>query len=151
MILDAQQIFSDVQDITNNAGASATSTNSIDLGALVDHTGASLQSKINVSGRTHWNCVVEDVALLAAVDGAVITFELYHHTAVDAVASGAVYASTTITANTPTDHPDGTQLFSIPLPVGDINRYLECKYSIATQNLSAGSITCWLGGPIQQG
>lgn len=150
-IMDAQLLLCESMSIAKNAGQSTTSTNSVYIPKPVDHKGVSMTDRPNESGRLYWNCVVEDTDLLAAVDGSVITFELFNHTAIDAVASGTAILSKVITENTPSEHKDGTLLFSIPLPAGQVDPYFEMKASIATQNLSAGAVTSWIGGPVQAG
>lgn len=149
-IMDAATLFCESMSIAANAGASTVATNVIDTGALVDVKGSALTGKLNVSRNLCLNIVVEDEALLAAVDGSVVTFSLYGDTDAVPTTGGDVIWSESITCNTPTDHPDGTQLFCIPIPVRAIDRYLGLLIAVATQNLSAGKITAWIGPETQQ-
>lgn len=150
-IMDSQLLLCESMSIAAAAAAHTHSTNVIYLPRPTDHTGTAMNDRPNTSGRLFWNCVVEDEDMLAAVDGSVVTFELFNHTAADAVDSGSAILSKAITENTPSEHKDGTQLFSIPLPAGQLSAYFEMKVSIATQTLSTGKVTSWIGGPIQQG
>lgn len=151
-IMDSELIFEEGWDISGSANDTDTSDNVIYLPAVTDHKGDSMNQGPNVSGRLCWNGVVEDTDLLAAVDGSVITFSLYAHTsATNVTSSGTLIDSVSITANTPTDHPDGTQLFCRPLPMGQIAPYLQVKRAIATQDLSTGGVTIFISPPIQQG
>ena len=119
---------------------------------LHDHTGTARNDRPNVSGDLHLNCVVEDEDMLASVDGSAVTFELFADTdATTVTTDGDAIVTKLITENTPTEHPDGTQLFCIPLPIDTFKAYLELLVTIATQELATGKITAWIGPPIQQG
>lgn len=150
-IMDAQLLLCESMSIAAAAGASTKSTNVIYIPPGVDHQGAAVDDRYNVSQRLNLNIVVEDEDLLAAVDGSVVTFELFNDDSATPVDLGVAIATHALTENTPTEHPDGTQICSIPLPVGQLEAYFELKVSIATQDLSTGKITAWIGGPIQQG
>lgn len=148
---DDQLDFCTALSIAAAAAGSTVLTDVIDLGALLTHTGAALTDRPNVSGRLHWNCIVDGEDMLAAVDGSVATFELYADSDSTPTTGGTVILTKAITENTPTEHPDGTQLFCIPLPITPFGRYLGVKVSIATQTLSTGKVSCWVGPPLQQG
>lgn len=150
-IMDAQLLLCESMSIAASAAGSTVSTNVIDLGAIVDHTGTSLLDRPFLNGRNYLNVVVEDEDLLAAIDGSVLTFALYNDSDAVPTTGGDVIASFTVTENTPTEHPDGTQLACIGLPVTQLKRYLGLLVSVATQALSTGKITAWIGPPIQQG
>ena len=102
------------------------------------------------SGRMFWNCVVEDEDLLAGTDGSVITFKLYNDTDATPTTGGDVIVTFAITENTPSEHKDGTLLFSIPLPAGPLKPYFGASATIATQTLSTGKVTSWIGTPHTQ-
>jgi hypothetical protein len=148
-IMDAQLLFSESQDVSANAGASVDSTNEVYIPQVNDHTETARSDRPNTSGRLYLNGVVEDTAW--AGDGAVVTITLYHHTATGAVAGGAILITVPTITLTATGLPDGTQLFSIPLPQGTINPYLEVNVAVATANMTAAGFTCWIGNQIQQG
>ena len=150
-IMDAELVFAESTSIAASAAGSTVLTDVVTIPQVNDHTDTAQNDRPNVSGRLHWNCVVEDEDLLAAVDGSVLTFELYNDTDTTPTTGGDAILTHTVTANTPTDQPDGTQLFSIPLPVGQLKPYYGVKVSVATQDLSTGKVTSWIGGPIQQG
>lgn len=148
---DDQLDFATGLSIAAAAGGSTVLTDVINLGALKTHTGTALLDRPNVSGRLHWNCIVDGEDLLAAVDGAVLTFELYADSDETPTTGGTVILSKAITENTPSEHKDGTQLFSIPLPITPFGQYLGVKVGVATQALSTGKVSCWIGPPLQQG
>lgn len=150
-IMDDQLLLCEAQSIAAAAGSSTVSTNVIYLPQVRDHKAALMNDRPNVSDRLHLNIVVEDEDLLAAVNGSVVTFELYNDTDAVPTTGGDVIVTKAITENTPTEHPDGTQICSIPLPADQLKPYFGLKTSIATQALSTGKITAWIGGPIQQG
>ena len=151
-IQDAQLMLCDTQDISASAAASVVGESVVYIPRGVDHTGTAENDRPNVSGRLHLNVVVEDTDLLAAVDGSVVTIALYNDTDSVPTTGGDVLITKDFTVNTPAvNYVDGTQLMSIPLPVGQLKEYYGILVSVATQDLSAGAITAWIGTPIQQG
>jgi len=151
-IMDAELLLCQELSIAAAAANHTHSTNIIYIPQVKDHKGSAMDDRPNVSGKLNLNIVVEGEDLLAAVDGSVITFALYNDAGATPVDSGGdVIITHAITENTPTEHPDGTQICSIPLPSGQLHPYFELLASIATQTLSTGKITAWIGGPIQQG
>jgi hypothetical protein len=149
--MDAELVFGESESIAASAAGSTVLDGIVTMPQVKDHKDTLQNDRPNVSGRLHWNCVVEDEDLLAAVDGSVLTFELYNDTDTTPATGGDAILTHVVTENTPSEHPDGTQLFSIPLPVGQLKPYYATKVSVATQDLSTGKVTCWIGGPIQQG
>lgn len=151
-IMDAETLLCESMSIAASAGGSTDSTNIVYFPQVKDHKNDDMNQRPNVSGNLHLNIVVEDEDMLAAVDGSVVTFALYADTdATTVTTDGDVIITRNVTENTPSEHTDGTQLFCIPLPVEQIKPYLQLKVSVATQNLSTGKITAWIGPPIQQG
>ena len=153
-IMDDQLVFCESMSIAANAGAHVHGTNLVYIPQVKNHKGAAIDDSPNNSGRLFWNVVVEDEDMLAAVDGSVVTFSLYNgdtgsNPLVDN--GGVAIASIAITENTPSEHKDGTLICSIPLPAGQLHPYFDVYVTVATQNLSAGKITSWIGGPVQQG
>ena len=150
-IMDAELLLCEELDINGVSGTDTNSTNEIYIPQVKNHKGTSIDDSPNNSGRLFWNCVVEGADLLAAVDGSTIKCDLYNHSATGAVAGGVIILSKTITANTPTDHPDGTLLLSIPLPAGQLDPYFEAEFTIGVQTLTTGKVTSWIGNSVQQG
>lgn len=150
-IMDAQLLLCESMSIAAAAAGSVVATNVVDLGQLVDHKGVNMYDRPGVNMKNCLNIVVEDEDMAAAVNGSVVTLALYNDTDAVPTTGGDVILTFDVTENTTSDHPDGTQLCCLPLPVGALKRYLGLKASIATQNLSTGKITAWIGPPIQQG
>lgn len=149
---DIQLDLMDEQDISGSAAGSVISEDVVYVPRGVDHTDTDENDRINVSDRLHWNVVVEGTDLLAAVDGCVLTIALMNDDDVVPTTGGDVILTKDITVNTPAvNYVAGTQVLSIPLPHGPLKEYYGVLVSIATQDLSAGAITSWIGLPIQQG
>jgi hypothetical protein len=154
MIMDANLVICESMSIAAAAAGHVHGTNVIYLPQGKDHKGVAAHSRYNVSGKLYWNVLVEDEDMLAAADGSVVTFYLYGgavetNPLVDN--SGTVIDSVAITENTPTEHPDGTLLFSRAIPQGQLDEYFDMYVTVGTQNLSTGKVTAWIGGPVQQG
>lgn len=151
-IMDSHLLLCESQSIAGNSGTSTDSTNIIYIPQVKDHTGTSRDDRPNVSGRLHLNVVVEDEDLAAAADSSVVTIALYADTDDTTVTTdGTVILTKNISVTQTTNYPDGTQVMCIPLPIGTFDQYLQLKSTKATQNLSTGKITAWIGPPIQQG
>ena len=153
-IMDNELFICEEMSIVANAGAHIHGTNIIYLPEIKNFKGTSKDDSPNVSGRLFWNVVVEGADILAAVDGATVTFSLYNGaTGTNPIVDngGVAILSKAINENTPSEHPDGTQILSIPLPNGQLYEYFDIYVTVAGQNLSTGKITSWIGGPIQQG
>lgn len=154
MIMDSELLICESMSIVANAGAHVHGTNIIYVPQVKNHKGTAIDDSPNNSGRLYWNVVVEDTSLVAAAPSADVTFYLYNgDTGTNPLVdnSGVVIASIAITETTTTTHPDGTLICSIPLPAGQLHPYFDIYVTVATQNLSAGAITSWIGGPVQQG
>lgn len=145
-MMDSEFVFSEAQDI-NGSGQTIVSTNVVDTGAYVDHKNNTLSQQI-MSGKMCLNCVVEDADLLAAVDGCALTIRLYDDTDTTPTTGGRQILEFPLTVDTPSNYPDGTKLFSLPLPAMPLSRYLGVSYQIATQVLSTGKVTTWIGPAI---
>jgi hypothetical protein len=151
-MIDSQLVLMDTQDISGIATATVVGEDVVYVPRGVDHTDTAENDRINVSDRLHWNVVVETTDLLAAVDGCVLTIALYNDTDVVPTTGGDVILTKDITVNTPAvNYVAGTQVLSIPLPHGPLKEYYGVLVSIATQDLSTGALTSWIGAPIQQG
>lgn len=150
-MMDNELVLCESLSIAANAGNSTASTNAVYIPALKDHKGDAMDDRPNVSGRLCLNIVVEDEDLLAAADGSVVTFDLYADTDSTPTIGGKVIISRAITVDTPSNYPDGSFICSIPLPIEAMDQYLGLLATVATQNLSTGKITAWIGTPHQQG
>jgi hypothetical protein len=153
-IMDSELLICEEMSIAAAAGAHTHGTNIIKIPKIKNFKGTEISDSPNVSGELYWNVVVEGADLLAAVDGAVVTFYLYNGaTGTNPLIDngGVVILSKAITENTPTEHPDGTLILSIPLPIGQLLEYFDIYVTVATQALSTGKITSWIGGSVQQG
>jgi len=150
-IMDAQLLFSESQDITTAVGT-VVSTNVVYIPQVKDHIATARNDRPNVSGDLHLNVVVEDVDLLAAVDGCILTINLMNDTDAVPTTGGDTILSKAITINTPAvSWVDGAQIMSVPLPIGLLKPYFGIAYVVSVQDLAAGSVTAWIGPPIQQG
>lgn len=150
MILDKELLLSENQSIAAAAGAAVISTDVVHIPQVKNFKGSAGNDRPNVSGKLFLNVIVT-TALVAAVNGSVVTFELYNDTDDVPTTGGDVLFTKAVTANTTTAQPAGTVLFSVPLPGGQLKPYFGLKAGIATQALSSGNITAWLGNQIQQG
>src|SRR4030065_2956057 len=121
-IMDAELVLCEAQSIAGVATTTTVSTNVIDTGALVNHKNASLQQSI-MSGKMCLNIVVEDEDMLAAVDGSIVTFRLFDDSDTTPTTGGRQILEFAVTENTPTEHPDGTKICSLPLPAIPLSRY----------------------------
>lgn len=147
--MDAQLIFAEALDITDTSSYVAINfTNVLDLGAIKDHKGDSIQHVVNAGGKTALNIIVENIALVG--DGSTtVTFSLYDHTTVTPWSGGRKLMEFTITVSA-TNYPAGTQICSLPLPAMEMNRYLGVTSLVAAGDLTAGSVTAWIGPVTQQ-
>lgn len=148
---DQQWIFATALSIAETAGNSTIGTDVVYLPQGVDHTDTAELDRTNVSGKNFLNIIVDTEDMLAAIDGSIVTFELYNDTDSVPTTGGDVIITKAITANTPTDQPIGTQILSIPLPSGPLKPYFNIKVSVATQDLSTGKVSAWIGPQTQQG
>ena len=150
-IMDSQLLFCEELDINGVSGTDTDGTNEIEIPQIKNFKGTAINDSPNNSGKLFWNCVVEGADLLAGTDGSTIKCDLYNHSAAGAVASGSIILSKTITANTPSEHPDGTLLFSLALPAGALGPFFQIEFTIGVQTLSTGKVTSWIRNSVQQG
>jgi len=148
---DSQLVFTTAQAISGAAADVIVLTDQILIPQMKDHTGTATNDRPNVSGKLFWNCIVDGADLLAAVDGCVITFDLYADSDSTPTTGGTVIDSFAVTENTPSEHKDGTYLFSRALPNGTFSPYLGVTATLTVQALSTGKVTSWIGPPLQQG
>jgi hypothetical protein len=154
MIMDSELLICESMSIAANAAAHVHGTNIIYVPQVKNHKGTAIDDSPNNSGRLYWNVVVEDEDMLAAAPSATVTFYLYNgDTGTNPLVdnSGSAILSIAVSETTTSAHPDGTLICSIPLPAGQLHPYFDIYVTVATQNLSTGKITSWIGGPVQQG
>ena len=151
MKMDSQLVLMDAQDISSAPGT-VVGENVLYIPRGVNHKDVAENDRPNVSDRLHLNVVVEGTDLLAAVDGCVITIALMNDTDVVPTTGGDVILTKDITVDTPAvNYLAGTQIMSVAIPQGQLKEYYGILVTIATQTLSTGTITAWIGAPIQQG
>lgn len=151
-IMDAQLVFCESQSIAGTAGTNTDSVDVIQLPQVLDHKNAAMNDRPNVSGRLCLNIVVEDENLAAAANNCDLTFRLYHHTAPTGItAAGKQVLEHVIAVAQVSNYPDGTKICSIPLPIRQLEPYLILNAARATQALSTGKITAWIGPAAQEG
>lgn len=153
--IDAKHIFSEAQSVVLNAGAAAQATNVFELVAGEDPWGTTKYADPSVLGKMRV-VVKASTALVAAVDGAVITVSVYSHTAATNIQTGTLLASKATTINT-TGGAIGDLLADLMIPQNtNTKQYIGVYYSVATQNISAGAVDAYLtdhverkSGPVQ--
>ncbi len=153
-IMDNELVFCEELSIAGAAGTHKHGTNLVYIPQIKNFKGTAIDDSPNNGGKLFWNVVVEGEDLLASVDGAVVTFYLYNgDTGTNPLVdnSGVAILSKAITENTPTEHPKGTQILSIPLPAGQLHPYFDIYMTVGTQELATGKITSWIGNQIQEG
>lgn len=149
-IMDKQTLLCESMSIATTAGSHVHGTNIIDLGVHYNHKYDAMQARYNVGQNLCLNIVVEDEDMAAAVNGSVVTFNLYNGATDNPVDNaGTAIITFAVTENTTTTHPDGTLIASIPIPNQALYRYLELYVTVATQNLSTGKITAWIAPATQ--
>lgn len=151
-MMDDQLIFCESKSIAASSGAHVHGTNIVYVPQVYNFKTSAVDDSPNNSGRLYWNVVVEDQDLAAAADSAVVTFYLYNgDTGTNPLIdnSGEAILSKAISVTQVTNYPDGSQVLCMPLPLGQLHTYFDIYVTVATQNLSTGKITSWIGPPIQ--
>ena len=148
---DAQLLFSDAQDLTTAVGT-VVSEDVVYIPQVTDHTGTARNDRPNVQGGLHLNIIVDTIDMLAAVAGCILTINLLNDTDTTPTTGGDTILSKEITIDTPAvNFVAGTQIMSVPLPVGILKPYFGINYVVSVQDLSTGSVSAWLGPAIQNG
>jgi hypothetical protein len=135
MLLDKQNEFSDSQAVT----ATAISTNVIDTMPGNSFTNV-VQNLGGFAGAAF--LVVQVDTTFTAGGAATLTISLESDSTANLATSPTVHFSTaalavaTLTA--------GRTLLVIPLPLGDFERYLGVRYTVATGPMTAGAISAFL-------
>lgn len=147
-VKDDLLIFDTEKSIAVNSGQTVVLTSVIPNPVITKYDGTTGNGRRGMQGDIFFNVVVEGEDVAAAADGAVVTVALMHDTDATPTTGGDTLLSFSFTANIATAQPDGTVLASMPLPLAEIKPYLGVLVSVATQNISTGKITAWLGSPI---
>jgi hypothetical protein len=145
-MMDAQWTFCKSMSIAGNAGTATDATDCVDMGQHYDHNGVAKDDNPNVSGKNFFNVIVEDEALDAAVNNCALTITLHADTdTTTPTTDGDIIITKNITVTASSSHPAGTVLLRQSLPVEAMNKVLAVKFTRATQNLSTGKVTAWIG------
>ena len=147
MIIDTLTTFAYDTDVSLNVGGPTTFGDQIDLEGLgLEEGSTGEQRDVGIHGHTlYYRVMVGDTALDAAADSAAVTFALV-------TADNAALTSNPVTVDTftvsvngaGTSHPIGTKLREVVLPSFEYKRYLGLRRTVATQNLTAGSVSAFL-------
>lgn len=145
-ITDSKLLFSEAQSISPAAGAADVSTNTLNLGTLKDKRQSTIQNQIGRSGRVKINVQVEGTAVKAAGAGT-LAIKLYTKASASSMTSGTLLATSKLitTANNSTTLPDGTVLWQASVPAAGMLQYCALAYEAASNNITAGQVTAWLG------
>jgi hypothetical protein len=144
--IEQRHVMSEDQDITLTAGNGVQSTNVWSAATgKTEFGGSTKYADFSSLAKMRLVVNVGDTALDAAADGAVLTIAVYEHTAATSIESGNLIISKTVTVNASGGSGAtaiGTELADLVLPQGEIDeKYLGVYYSVATQNISSGSVT----------
>lgn len=131
MILSAQQLFSDDQEVT----ATAISANVIDLGAPGTPFGAVAPLNQDIGKGNHVPVLIQVTEDFATLTSLTVTLEV---SAAAGLTSPKVLATETILV---ADLVAGKQTFMQCLPNGADLRYLGVRYTVNGSNATAGAIT----------
>ena len=137
--------FSKAQSVVMNAAANANSTNVMDLSdgkTLKDHLGNTIYNDL---GDLPCRILVwVGTALDAAVTGAILSIKMYSHSAAASIEGGTqigATVSTTSIDDAAANFPAKTVLMDVIVPANTIDgRYFGLDYSVATQNIVAGTV-----------
>jgi hypothetical protein len=136
---ESKHIFSESQSAVINAGAGSQSTNVWKAAAGVDDQGNTKYADFSSLSEMRILVNVGDTALVGS--GAVLTIAVYEHTAATSIEAGNLIISKDITLGA-SGKAIGAHLADLILPQDEINeQYLGVYYSVATANITAGTIT----------
>ena len=147
MIIDTLTTFAYNTDVTLAVGGPTTFGDQIDLEGLgLEEGSTGEQRDIGIHGHAlYYRVMVGDVALDAAADSALVTFTLVTADNAALTTNPVVIDTFAVTVNgAGTSHPIGTKLREVVLPSFAYQRYIGLRETVATQNLSAGSISAFL-------
>ena len=134
MILDALNEFADAQAVTSTA----ISENVIDLGPVTDNTTRDIGL-----GEGVWLVVLTQTAATDSGSDATLTVTLESDSAAALSSSPTVHVSTGAVAFADFSAA-GTVVAAVRLPAGQYQRYLGCRFTVASGPLTAGNFDAFL-------
>ena len=144
MYVDSQELFSDAQAVT----ATAISTNVLDLNAA-SNSNVPLLQDIGVGEASVYLVVMTTTTATDSGSDATLTITLESDSTANLATSATVHYSSGALAFA-AFATAGTILVQIPLPLGDYERYLGVRYTVASGPLTAGAFTAFLTKDIQR-
>lgn len=136
MMVDYLNQFSDAQAVT----ATAVSTNIIDLGGTTQDVG---------NGETLYLVVSTETAATDTGSDATLTVTLESDSTADLATSPTTHYSSGAVAFADFS-PAGTQFVAVALPMGDYERYLGVRFTVAAGPLTAGNFDAFLTKDVQR-
>lgn len=144
MYVDSQELFSNGQAVTSTA----ISENVLDLNAS-SNSNVPLLQDIGVGEQTVYLVIMTSTTATDSGSDATLTITLESDSTANLATSATVHYSTAALAFA-SFATAGTVLVQIPLPLGDYERYLGVRYTIASGPLTAGAFTAFLTKDIQR-
>lgn len=141
MYVDKQAEFSDAQAVT----ATAISTNVMDL--ISNSSGLNATRDIG-TGQDVYLVVLTNTAATDSLSDATLTVSLESDSTVDLATSATVHFTTGALAFAAFS-PAGTVLAAVKLPMGEYERYLGVRYTVAAGPLTAGAFDAFLTTDVQ--
>jgi len=141
MYVDKQAEFSDAQAVT----ATAISTNVMDL--ISNSSGLNPLRDIG-TGQDVYLVVSTQTAATDTSSDATLTVSLESDSTVDLATSATVHFTTGALAFAAFS-PVGTVLIAVKLPMGEYERYLGVRYTVASGPLTAGAFDAFLTTDVQ--
>jgi hypothetical protein len=142
--IEKNHVFSDGQSIIIAAAAAAIATNVAKLVAGKDFLGTTKYADLSVLGKMRVIAQAKTL-ITAAADSAVLTIAVYNHTAATNIHTGTLLASVDVTVPL-AGLAAGTNLADLMIPQNKITKqYVGVYYSVATQNVDAGTVDTYLG------
>lgn len=143
MYVDSQELFSDAQAVTSTA----ISTNVLDLNAAANSNSPVLQD-IGI-GEEVYLVVQTTTTITDTGSDATLTVTLESDSTANLATSPTVHLSTGALAFA-TYATAGSIIFRGKLPLGDYERYLGLRYTVASGPFTAGAITAFLTKDVQR-
>lgn len=143
MYIDSQTLFSDAQAVTSTA----ISTNVLDLNAA-SNSNVPLLQDIGI-GEEVYLVVQTTTTITDTGSDATLTVTLESDSTANLATSATVHLSTGALAFA-TYATAGSIIFQGKLPVGNYERYLGVRYTVASGPFTAGAITAFLTKDIQR-
>lgn len=147
MILDTLTSFLYDTDISASTGGPTTVGDQVDLFGLgLEEAAVGKQRDIGIHGHPiYYRVAVGTTAFDGASDSSAVTFALVTADSADLTSNPETVDTFTVSADAAAaNYPAGAKLREIVLPSFDYKRYLGIRRTVATQNLSAGTVTAVL-------